>query len=442
MVNFAHLDAAGLGFVGSVPPSDCPDLLALPATDRHLVDPARFAELTALETRRVVYGTARRVVLTHSPTLHAAQTLTKTSAKLSEPADTLARGHTRRSRTQVEAEITRILSNPWTARVISYQLTGASPGPPRVLKATTYNCRIVTEPQETRMTDPIAFKSDVLVALREALLLQRFTEVLTPVARQADLGSGRRAPVELGERRYLRSMIGPALRYHLQFRPRVFEIGPCFRLDTPDATHSREFAMLDLYAAGENFEFLFILAEKLVEGFLGTGFERVSVAGRIHDLFGINLREEPLGDLPERMAKYVGAPEEAPLQESLETFVSRELEPCSVGNGIFLWEFPVGGNEPCAKQTPGTIGILNRFELIVDGLEVMHGYEDEPDNEAFVRCATKVGLYDQEQALLQDEIAQGRVPAESVGLGMGIERLCMAATGIKDIAVFQQFGPY
>ena len=29
--NFAHLAATGLALVGSVPPSDCPDLLALPA---------------------------------------------------------------------------------------------------------------------------------------------------------------------------------------------------------------------------------------------------------------------------------------------------------------------------------------------------------------------------------------------------------------------------
>ena len=29
--NLAHLAAAGLGFVGSIPPSDCADLLARPA---------------------------------------------------------------------------------------------------------------------------------------------------------------------------------------------------------------------------------------------------------------------------------------------------------------------------------------------------------------------------------------------------------------------------
>src|SRR6266542_5283256 len=102
--NFAHLQRTGLQFVGSVPPSECADLLARPATDRHVVDAGRFGALTALETRREVYGHQRRTVLTHSPTLHQAQsrgldqTLAKAEAKLAAPADVLARGKTRRSR--------------------------------------------------------------------------------------------------------------------------------------------------------------------------------------------------------------------------------------------------------------------------------------------------------------------------------------------------------
>jgi transposase len=138
VANFAHLAATGLGFVGSVPPSDCPDLLALPATDRHVVDPERFPGLTALQTRREVYGADRRVVLTHSPTLHTAQTrgldqtLAKITAKLAALGDTLARGRTRRPSDKVEAEIAAILKDPWAARVIDYQLTGDTPAEHRL----------------------------------------------------------------------------------------------------------------------------------------------------------------------------------------------------------------------------------------------------------------------------------------------------------------------
>ena len=132
--NFAHLAAAGLSWIGSVPASDCPDLLALPASARSIVDADRFGQLTACDTRRQAYGAGRRAILTHSPELHQAQaagfggtTLAKAGKKLDELAATLARGRTRRPRDKVEAEITAITAKPWVRRVITWQLTGDQP---------------------------------------------------------------------------------------------------------------------------------------------------------------------------------------------------------------------------------------------------------------------------------------------------------------------------
>ena len=138
VANFAHLAATGLAFVGSVPPSDCPDLLALPAGARRLVDAERFEALSALETRRVVYGTERRVILTHSVTLHAAQvagfaqTLAKAQGKLADLADTLARAKTRRPTAKVNTEIDSITADPWLRRVLRCELTGDAPADHRL----------------------------------------------------------------------------------------------------------------------------------------------------------------------------------------------------------------------------------------------------------------------------------------------------------------------
>jgi hypothetical protein len=63
-----------------------------------VVDADRFENLTALQTRRTIYGKPRRVILTHSPTLHTKQragleqTLAKATGRLSELASRLARG--------------------------------------------------------------------------------------------------------------------------------------------------------------------------------------------------------------------------------------------------------------------------------------------------------------------------------------------------------------
>jgi transposase len=132
--NFEHLAGSGLRYIGSVPASDCPDLTALPASKRSLVDKDRFGGLTAFDTRREVYGAGRRAILTHSPELHAAQaagftgtTLTKAGKKLDELAATLARGKTRRGKDKVAAEIEKITARPWVRRVITWALDGDQP---------------------------------------------------------------------------------------------------------------------------------------------------------------------------------------------------------------------------------------------------------------------------------------------------------------------------
>jgi len=132
--SFTHLAGAGLHYIGSVPASDCPDLTALPASERSLVDRDRFGGLTAFGTRREVYGAGRRAILTHSPELHAAQaagftgtTLAKAGKELGELAATLARGKTRRGKDKVTAEIEAITAKPWVRRVITWALDGDQP---------------------------------------------------------------------------------------------------------------------------------------------------------------------------------------------------------------------------------------------------------------------------------------------------------------------------
>jgi len=132
--NFALLAGTNLHYVGSVPASDCRDLLAVAADARTVVDQDRFGGLTAHDTRRTLYGTDRRAILTHSPELHEHQargfdgtTLAKAARKLDELAATLARGRTRRARAKVEADIGKITHDAWVRRVITWQLSGDKP---------------------------------------------------------------------------------------------------------------------------------------------------------------------------------------------------------------------------------------------------------------------------------------------------------------------------
>jgi transposase len=131
--NHAEVEASQIGFVGSLPPSDHPDLLAIPMSRYRVVDADRFGDLTALETTVAALGVKRRAVLTHSPTLHAKQsrgldqTLGKARTRLAALQAKLARGNTRRTREKVEAEIAAILKPRWVNQIITVALAGDAP---------------------------------------------------------------------------------------------------------------------------------------------------------------------------------------------------------------------------------------------------------------------------------------------------------------------------
>jgi transposase len=131
--NQDRLADAGLHYVGSLVVSQHPDLLAVPARRFTVVDPDRFGGLTAHETTAEALGATRRVIITHSPTFHErqargfAQTLATARRQLAELQARLARGHTRRSPEQVQAEIATITRPRWLNRVLSVTLTGDTP---------------------------------------------------------------------------------------------------------------------------------------------------------------------------------------------------------------------------------------------------------------------------------------------------------------------------
>jgi len=149
--NYELLDGTPLHFVGSLPPSDHPELLAVAADRYEVVDEDRFPGLVAFETRKVVFGKERRLVVCHSDGLHVKQsrgfdqTLAKAHRQLGELEARLARGRTRKTREKVEVEIAGILAPRWVARVISWTLTGESPAELRLSFATSQAARKALE---------------------------------------------------------------------------------------------------------------------------------------------------------------------------------------------------------------------------------------------------------------------------------------------------------
>ena len=145
------IEGSPLHFVGSLPPSDHPDLLTVPKRRYRVVDKQRFPGLSAFETRKVVFGHQRRLVVTHSQNLHNKQargfdqTLAKAHRQLGEIAARLERGKTRKQRDNVEAEIAAILKPRWLHRIISTTLSGESPAELRLTWRTNQQARTELE---------------------------------------------------------------------------------------------------------------------------------------------------------------------------------------------------------------------------------------------------------------------------------------------------------
>jgi transposase len=171
--NHAAVEDAGIGFVGSLPPSDHPDLLAVPAARYAPVDAERFPGLSCVDTQVTALGVTRRAVLTHSANLHAKQsrgfdqTLAKATRRLAVLQATLARGRTRRGRDAVQAEIDTICKPRWVNQVLTVTLTGDTPAELRLtwrsnararakLEATLFGKRILFTNRDWPVADIVA----------------------------------------------------------------------------------------------------------------------------------------------------------------------------------------------------------------------------------------------------------------------------------------------
>jgi transposase len=131
--NLALLKDLALHFVGSVPPSMHPDLLAVPRSSYVVVDEATLPGVVAFETRKSVLRRQLRVVVTHSDEFHRQQsrgfdqTLAKATTALSDLARRLAGGKSRRGRAAVQADIDKICAPRWVSRVLKVTLSGTTP---------------------------------------------------------------------------------------------------------------------------------------------------------------------------------------------------------------------------------------------------------------------------------------------------------------------------
>ncbi|MDP4972382.1 MAG: lysine--tRNA ligase [Pontimonas sp.] len=235
---------------------------------------------------------------------------------------------------------------------------------------------------------------------------------------------------------------------------RVFEINRNFRNEGADSTHSPEFAMLEAYQAYGDYHQMADLTQELIqkaalavagsttvtwadgtEYDLGGQWDRLSLYESLSDASGTRITPDTsLSDL-ESMAQKVGIEVAQPtpgkyVEELWEHFVKESLT-----TPTFVMDYPLD-TSPLVRAHRSIPGVVEKWDLYVRGFELATGYSELVDpviqRERFLEQA-KLGAKGDLEAMKVDEdflraLEHGMPPTG--GMGMGIDRLLMAITGL------------
>ncbi|MAY49946.1 MAG: lysine--tRNA ligase [Microbacterium sp.] len=319
-----------------------------------------------------------------------------------------------------------------------------------------------------RARETVLARAKVNQSLRQTFTERGFVEVETPMLQVQHGGASARPFVTHSNAfdadLYLR--IAPELylkRAVVGGIDRVYEINRNFRNEGADSTHSPEFAMLEAYEAYSDYRGIADLTQTLIQdaAVAVAGTTEVTWAdGTVYDLGGewdrISMYDslnaalaeawtdgaapridpqtplEPLIAIAERFE--VEVPSHAIpgklVEELWEHFVKGGLE-----RPTFVMDFPLD-TSPLVREHRSIPGVVEKWDLYVRGFELATGYSELVDpviqRERFTEQAKLAAQGDVEAMRIDEEflraLEHGMPP--SGGMGMGIDRLLMAITGL------------
>ncbi len=315
-------------------------------------------------------------------------------------------------------------------------------------------------------------RAEVIRSLRAFLESRGYLEVETPVLQTVYGGASARPFVthhhaldmklylRIADELYLKRLIVGGL-------DRVYEIAKDFRNEGMDRTHNPEFTMLEFYQAFADYEEMLTLTQSLlvetvraVHGGLSFPYEggtldftapwrRVSIRQAAAEGLGVEelpTEEGPLRDLAR--SAHVDLDPAFGYGRILEEIVSTKFQP-GIRNPMFLVDHP-REISPLAKVKRGDPGVVERFELIVAGMEIANAFSEQNDpleqRRAFEDQLRQRERGDEEAQMLDSDylraLETGMPPTG--GVGIGVDRLVMLLTdsrSIRDVILFPHMRP-
>jgi len=306
----------------------------------------------------------------------------------------------------------------------------------------------------------VRIRSGVVRSLRDSFHRRGYLEVETPMLQTLHGGAAARPFVTHSNAfdidLYLR--IAPELylkRCVVGGIEKVFEINRNFRNEGSDSSHSPEFAMLEFYEAYATYDTMAVLTRELIqeaaENVFGT--QVVTLAdGTEYDLSGEWRSITMYGSLSEALGEEVTPQTSVEVLRKYAEAHGVDVDP-KMGHGKLieeLWEHLVGDKlyaptfvrdfpletSPLTRQHRSQPGVAEKWDLYVRGFELATGYSELVDpvvERERLEAQSRLAAAGDEEAMQLDEdflraLEYGMPP--SGGVGMGIDRLLMALTGL------------
>jgi len=332
-------------------------------------------------------------------------------------------------------------------------------------KEQRYRMRYVDLIANPSVRDVFKTRSEVIFGMRQYLAEQGFLEVETPVLHHV-YGGAAAQPFqthhnELGQDLYLRI----ALELHLKRMmvggfEKIYEIGRVFRNEGVSYKHNPEYTLLELYQAYVDYQDILVLTETLI----------AHLVKQVHSSYQIQYQDQTLDFTPpfrrltlsDAVKMYAGVDleDEASMRDKAKSVGIESAETLSKGHLItelydkvvesqliqptvimdYPWE-----TSPLAKRKRDNPELVERFELIVNGMEVANAFSelnDPVDQQARFEDQIKAKADGWEDAHEMDEdfvtsLKYGMPPTG--GVGIGIDRIVMLLTNsasIRDVICF------
>jgi lysyl-tRNA synthetase class 2 len=309
-------------------------------------------------------------------------------------------------------------------------------------------------------------------SMREFLNANNALEVDTPVLQSIPGGAAARPFVthhnaldvsfylRIANELYLKRLIVGGFEW-------VYEFSRNFRNEGMDRTHNPEFTVLEFYVAYKDYLWMMETTEQLLEKAAndtnGTTkvisgeteidfkapYKRITMYDAIKEHTGFDIsemNEDAIRDVCRQL--HIHVDNTMGKGKLVDELFSEKCEDKYV-QPTFIIDYPVEMS-PLTKKHRFKPGLVERFELIINGKEIANAYSELNDpieqRERFEEQSQLMARGDDEAMFIDHDFLRALeygMPPTS-GIGFGIDRLCMLLTNspsIQDVLLFPQMRP-